>query len=112
MAQHKKMFQELNNLEILEQAQKYAYNYLKNVDQQAAFPSNENLSKLINFDEDLPEKPTAAKEVLSQLDTYGQLLKLHLLHSSCGLKYAMHWVSKFHCYNISSKCGCKYSKAK
>ncbi|PWH82512.1 aspartate aminotransferase family protein [Algibacter marinivivus] len=66
-----KMFQEIKNRNIFEQSQQYAFEYLENIFDRNVYPTEDAISDLSNFDEDLPAESTKAENVLNQLHVYG-----------------------------------------
>lgn len=66
-----KMFQEIKNRNIFEQSQQYAFEYLENIFDRNVYPTEDAISDLSNFDEDLPAESTKAENVLNQLHEYG-----------------------------------------
>lgn len=66
-----KMFEEIRNKEIFNQAQQYSYEYLGHIFDRNVYPSDEALKNLSIFDEKLPVKSTSAKNVIEQLNAYG-----------------------------------------
>ncbi len=66
-----KMFEELKTKEIFEQARSYAFEYAGQIEKMRVFPTQENLDQLKNFEEKMPEHPTAANAVLEQLHRLG-----------------------------------------
>ena len=65
------MFNELREKEIFELAQKYAYQYQETIGERNVYPTAEALDNLKNFEEDLPNLSSAAKEVIELLEEYG-----------------------------------------
>ncbi len=66
-----KMFAELQQKDIFEQAKTYAYAYADQIEEMDVFPSEENQKMLQGFEESLPEKQTPASLVLEQLNQLG-----------------------------------------
>ena len=66
-----KMKSELENKNDFELAKELAYDYIDNVESMDVFPSKDSLRNLKNFDENLPDEPTSANEILIQLHKYG-----------------------------------------
>ncbi|WP_222984042.1 pyridoxal phosphate-dependent decarboxylase family protein [Flagellimonas meishanensis] len=66
-----KMFLEIRNKEIFNQAQLYSFEYLESVFDRNVYPTEEALNNLSIFDEELPLDSTNAKSVLEQLNKYG-----------------------------------------
>ncbi len=66
-----KMFQEIRNKDIFNQAQHYAFDYLESIFDRHVFPTQKAINDLSVFDEALPVKSTNAKHVIEQLNTYG-----------------------------------------
>jgi len=65
------MFQELKDKTVFNKAQNYAYEYINNIFDRNVFPTEEALSNLSNFDEELPISSENVEDVLFQLNTYG-----------------------------------------
>lgn len=72
MTIQEKMFKELEEKTIFEQAQKYAHKYLDDKENLEVFPSDSNLAKLKDFEEALPEKSADAKDIVDLLYHSGQ----------------------------------------
>lgn len=68
-----KMLQELESKALFNQARDYAFEYIDTLETQDIYPSEENLSKLEQFDEDLQESTIAAGEILKKLHKIGTL---------------------------------------
>ncbi|SFS93123.1 Glutamate or tyrosine decarboxylase [Zhouia amylolytica] len=66
-----KMFLDLRNKNIFNQAQQYSYEYLERIFDREVYPTEAALKNLSAFDEELPENPTEASSVIEQLNTYG-----------------------------------------
>lgn len=66
-----KMFLEIRNKEIFNQAQQYAFEYLENVFERNVYPTQEALEQLSAFDEELPLHSTNSSNVLEQLNKFG-----------------------------------------
>lgn len=66
-----KMFQEIRNKEIFNQAQQYSFEYLENIFDRNVYPTKKALEDLEIFNEELPSNSTAAENVIEQLNTYG-----------------------------------------
>ena len=66
-----KMFKELQNKELFNQAQKYSNEYIDTAFDRNVYPTEEALNNLKSFDEDMPEISSDAQEVLSQLNRFG-----------------------------------------
>ena len=66
-----KMFQEIDDKSIFEQAQKYAFDYLNTVFNRNVYPEDKALQNLEVFDEKFPLTSSNANEVIEQLNTYG-----------------------------------------
>lgn len=66
-----KMFLEIRNKEIFNQAQQYSYEYLENIFERNVYPTEEALKNLSLFNEELPTKSVDAKDVIEQLNKYG-----------------------------------------
>jgi len=65
------MLKELREKKIFEQARKYAFDYLEDVDDREVFPTPENLNHIEAFDEPLPNHSTSAENLLQQLHELG-----------------------------------------
>lgn len=65
------MFKELKNKDIFKQVQQYSFAYLENVFDRNVYPTEDALSDLSNFDEDMPAHSTPANAVLAHLNQYG-----------------------------------------
>ncbi|WP_405605871.1 pyridoxal phosphate-dependent decarboxylase family protein [Polaribacter sp. Asnod1-A03] len=66
-----KMFLEIRNKEIFNQAQQYSFEYLESVFDRNVYPTEEAVKNLSIFNEELPTDSTNAKSVLEQLNKYG-----------------------------------------
>ena len=66
-----KMFLEIEQKDILEQAKNYAFDYLNNALQRNVFPTADALENLRKFEEPLPDSFGNPKEILEQLNLYG-----------------------------------------
>ncbi|MFP4091479.1 MAG: pyridoxal phosphate-dependent decarboxylase family protein [Cyclobacteriaceae bacterium] len=66
-----RMFLEVRDKEIFKQAQQYSFDYLEHVFDRHVYPSEEALSNLSAFDEDLPQVSSKAEQVLEQLQRHG-----------------------------------------
>lgn len=66
-----KMFLEIRNKEIFDQAHKYSLEYLEKSFDRKVYPSKEAINNLSNFDENLPVSSTKAENILEQLNKYG-----------------------------------------
>ncbi|MEM7380425.1 MAG: pyridoxal-dependent decarboxylase [Bacteroidota bacterium] len=66
-----KMFQEMAEKSIFEQARSYAYEYIDAIPDMQVFPSAENIKNLQAFDEPLNEKRSTGMEVLEMLNKWG-----------------------------------------
>lgn len=71
MSLQKKLFQQLNDKSLFEQAQTYSREYLDQVMNRKVFPTEEAIQQLAAFDEPLPEEITSPEAVLDQLNQYG-----------------------------------------
>ena len=69
--QQKKMFAEIQDKSLFEQAQKYAFQYLEEAFQRTIFPTEDALDKLSIFDEDMPQNQSEGREVIELLHQYG-----------------------------------------
>ncbi len=68
---HKQMRQELESKELFDLARSHAFEYMDGVEGMDVFPSEDNLEKLVNFDEPLQEESIPANQVIDQLHFYG-----------------------------------------
>jgi len=66
-----KMFAEIQDKSLFEQAQKHAFQYLDEAFQRNIFPTEDALEKLSIFDEDMPQKQSEGREVIELLHQYG-----------------------------------------
>ncbi|WP_043707288.1 pyridoxal phosphate-dependent decarboxylase family protein [Tenacibaculum ovolyticum] len=66
-----KMFLEIRDKEIFNQAQQYSFEYLESVFDRNVYPTEEALENLSIFNEGLPANSTNAKNVIEQLNKYG-----------------------------------------
>ncbi len=66
-----KMFLEIRNKDLFNQALGYSLDYLENVFNRNVYPTEEALDNLSIFNEELPINSTTAKSVIDQLNTYG-----------------------------------------
>ncbi len=71
MSIQNKMFQELKDKTIFEQARKNAYAYSDGIADMDVFPSDENIENLKAFEEPLNDEPTDALDVINMLNQYG-----------------------------------------
>ncbi len=71
MELQERMFGELTDKTLFEQAKAYAFAYMDQVPEMRVFPSKTSLEAMNIFDEALPVEPVAAKTVLQQLHEYG-----------------------------------------
>ncbi|HIJ87749.1 MAG TPA: aspartate aminotransferase family protein [Desulfuromonadales bacterium] len=69
--QQKKMFTEIQDKSLFEQAQKHAFQYLDEAFQRTIFPTEDALEKLSIFDEDMPQNQSEGREVIELLHQYG-----------------------------------------
>jgi glutamate/tyrosine decarboxylase-like PLP-dependent enzyme len=65
------MLEEISQKEIFELAKKYAYRYQQAVGERNVYPTQGALDNLRVFDEDLPQSPSSASQVIELLDRYG-----------------------------------------
>ena len=65
------MYADVKNKSIFDEAHDFGYKYLENVFDRNVYPTENALSNLKNFNEEMPEQPTNAHEILSFLNTYG-----------------------------------------
>lgn len=66
-----KMFLEIRNKEIFNQAHQYSFEYLESVFFRNVYPTEEALNNLSIFNEELPFDSTNAKSVIEQLKNMG-----------------------------------------
>lgn len=66
-----RMFLETRNKKLFHQTQSLCMEYLDQIFDRGVFPSGKDLSGLEAFDEDLPESPGDALDVIGQLHRYG-----------------------------------------
>ena len=66
-----KMFREVKDKKIFEQAKKYAFDYIDKAFDRNVFPSNEAISNLNNFVENMPDSIGNTSDILKQLHEYG-----------------------------------------
>ena len=66
-----RMFQEMDQKDIFNQAQKYAFDYADIVPERNVYPSPEAIADLDQFIEDIPESTGNAMDVLELLNQYG-----------------------------------------
>lgn len=71
MAIQHDMFEQFKNKALLRKAHNYAEDYLNKALARNVFPTKEAIANLAQFDEDLPEQPAAAKDVIKQLHQLG-----------------------------------------
>jgi len=65
------MHDALQSKKLLKEAEKYAFDYLDNLDNMDVFPSQENLDRLSSFDEELEDQGGSAEKILQQLHDFG-----------------------------------------
>ena len=68
---HAQLRRELEDKTLLEQASRYAFDYMDSVDRRAVFPDAKALDRLDRFDEPLPEHAQSGAGVLKMLNDYG-----------------------------------------
>jgi hypothetical protein len=66
-----RMFQEMDQKDIFNQAQKYAFDYADIIPERNVYPSPEAIADLDQFIEDIPESTGNAMDVLELLNQYG-----------------------------------------
>ena len=66
-----KMFAEIQDKSLFEQAQKHAFQYLDEAFQRNSFPTEDALEKLSIFDEEMPQNQSEGREVIELLHQYG-----------------------------------------
>jgi len=67
----KRMTNEMEQRFLFDEASNAAYNYAERTPQRRVFPSEDAIADLSRFDEDLPEAPGNAMQILRQLDEFG-----------------------------------------
>ena len=67
----KRMFNEMEQKFVFDEARNAAYDYADRALERNVFPTDEALADLSRFEEDLPEDPGNALQILQQLDEYG-----------------------------------------
>ena len=67
----KKMFAEMRDKSLFEQAQKHAFQYLDEAFQRNVYPTEDALEKLKVFDEDMPQNQSDGSDVIELLHQYG-----------------------------------------
>ena len=65
------MFEDIETKEVFERVREYGYNYLDNIMDRNVYPTEDALRNLSIFEEDFPVDPTAATQVIHQLNKYG-----------------------------------------
>jgi glutamate/tyrosine decarboxylase-like PLP-dependent enzyme len=65
------MFHEMAGKEIFKQAQKYAFDYYDKIGARSVYPTPDAIADLAKFEEELPESPGNAAEVVELLNKYG-----------------------------------------
>ena len=65
------MFTEMKERSVFNQAQAYAYDYLKKAFERNVYPTNEAIENLSHFDERFPERSSNTLDILAQLHAYG-----------------------------------------
>lgn len=65
------MLGEMRDKTLFNKAQQYAYNYMDSIFDRNVFPTSEALKNLEYFEEELPDNPSNAEEVIDLLDKYG-----------------------------------------
>jgi len=66
------MFHEMKQKDILEQVKKYAFEYVDKAFVRNVFPTDDAIEKLKKFEEPLPESVGNPKEILEQLNFFGE----------------------------------------
>ena len=66
-----KMFAQVADKKLFEQAQSYAYAYMDEVNHRCVYPDATTIEKLSAFEEPLPADPQSATEILKLLHEYG-----------------------------------------
>ena len=66
-----RMFQEMRDKQIFEQAKQYAYDYADKALGRDVYPTDEAISNLNALVEDMPKESAPAQEILSELHHYG-----------------------------------------
>lgn len=67
----KRMFQEMEQKTIFDEARDAAYDYADQALQRNVFPTPEAIENLAHFDQPLPEDPGDARQILNQLNAFG-----------------------------------------
>jgi len=67
----RRMFREMEQKAIFDEARDAAYNYADKALQRNVFPTPEAIENLARFDQPLPEDPGDAHEILNQLNAFG-----------------------------------------
>ena len=67
----RRMFREMEQKAIFDEARDAAYNYADQALQRNVFPTLEAIENLAHFDQTLPEDPGDAHEILNQLNAFG-----------------------------------------
>ena len=73
MSIQEQMLNELKQKHIFDQARKYAFEYIDEIDEKDVYPSEENLEKLKIFTEEIPQESTSASGIISLLHSVGSL---------------------------------------
>jgi glutamate/tyrosine decarboxylase-like PLP-dependent enzyme len=68
---HNDMFRDMQEKNLFHQTHKYALEYLDQAFDRNIFPTEEALSDLKHFEEDMPDAPSGSSEVLELLHKYG-----------------------------------------
>ena len=67
----KKMHAEHSDKKLFEQAKNYAFDYSNSIAERHVFPSDEAISDLIQFNEDMPSQNGDSSDILEQLHQLG-----------------------------------------
>ena len=67
----KRMFNELEQKFVFDEAQNAAYAYADRIPDRRVFPNRQALDDLTRFDESMPPEPGNALQILQHLDQYG-----------------------------------------
>ena len=73
MSIQEQMLKEMKQKHIFDQARKYAFEYIDEIEEKDVYPSEENLDKLRIFTEEIPQETTSASDIISLLHRVGSL---------------------------------------
>lgn len=65
------MYAEMRNKTVFEKAQEYGFHYLEKVFDRNVYPTQEAIDNLQIFDEDMPQSPSQAANIIDQLYEFG-----------------------------------------